>query len=42
MSQRPAAALRELGPAAVLLARAEGLDGHARALERRLGSLEGA
>jgi histidinol dehydrogenase len=38
----PAAALRELGPAAVLLARAEGLDGHARALERRLGSLEGA
>jgi histidinol dehydrogenase len=36
----PAEALRELGPAAVQLARAEGLCGHARALERRLGSLD--
>jgi histidinol dehydrogenase len=35
----PAAALRELGPAAVRLAEAEGLAGHARALERRLRAL---
>ena len=36
----PAEALRQLGPAAVQLARAEGLEGHARALERRLGRLD--
>ena len=30
-------ALAHLGPAAAALARAEGLTGHARALERRLG-----
>jgi histidinol dehydrogenase len=36
----PADALRQLGPAAVQLAHAEGLVGHARALERRLGALE--
>jgi histidinol dehydrogenase len=29
-------ALKELGPAAMLMARAEGLEGHARAIERRL------
>ena len=36
----PAAALRQLGPAAVELARAEGLVGHARAIQRRLDALE--
>jgi histidinol dehydrogenase len=33
----PAASLQALGPAAARLARAEGLTGHARAVERRLG-----
>jgi histidinol dehydrogenase len=28
--------LKELGPAAITLARAEGLEGHARAVEKRL------
>jgi histidinol dehydrogenase len=32
----PAASFAELGPAAAILARAEGLAGHARAIERRL------
>jgi histidinol dehydrogenase len=36
----PAAALRQLGPAAAELAQAEGLLGHARAIQRRLGALE--
>lgn len=33
--------LRRLGPAAIALARAEGLDGHARAIEARLAGREG-
>ena len=33
----PAESLRVLGPAAARLAQAEGLTGHARAVERRLG-----
>ena len=32
----PDGALRELGPHAARLARAEGLSGHARSIERRL------
>jgi len=28
--------IKELGPAAILMARAEGLEGHARAIEKRL------
>jgi histidinol dehydrogenase len=32
--------LRKAGPAAVVLARAEGLEAHARAVECRLGALE--
>lgn len=35
------AALRRLGPATSVLARAEGLTGHARAIERRLDRLQG-
>jgi histidinol dehydrogenase len=34
------AAIRSVGPAGVLLARAEGLEGHARSIEARLGEMK--